>query len=187
MRRSRLDAIASHRRAMSRTGSQAMKHRRLRAMIRVRKRPGEGLMTNRSIRFASVCLILLLATLVQTHAASAKGQHWVAAWTASAHGPYPIGNPTAQPELKLAFPDAARGAADQSFRMIVRPDVWGKQVRIRLSNAFGTRPDTFDGVFAGLQTGGSAVLKGTNRAVTFGGNRSVTVEPGKDVVSDAVA
>jgi len=115
-----------------------------------------------------------------------KTQHWVAAWTASAHGPYPVGNPTAQPELKFAFADAARGAVDQSFRMIVRPDVWGRQARIRLSNAFGTQPVTFDGAYIGLQTSGSAVLAGTNRPVLFAGKRVVTVAPGKDVVSDAV-
>ena len=119
-------------------------------------------------------------------ATPAKAPHWVAAWTASAHGPYPVGNPTAQPELKFAFPDAARGALDQSFRMIVRPDVWGKQARIRLSNAFGTQPVTFDGAYIGLQTSGSAVLAGSSRPVTFAGQRTVTVAPGKDVVSDAV-
>jgi hypothetical protein len=119
-------------------------------------------------------------------ATPAKTQHWVAAWTASAHGPYPVGNPTAQPELKFAFTDAARGAVDQSFRMIVRPDVWGRQARIRLSNAFGTQPVTFDGAYIGLQTSGSAVLAGTNRPVSFAGKRAVTVAPGKDVVSDAV-
>jgi hypothetical protein len=27
--------------------------------------------------------------------ADADAQQWVASWTASAHGPYPIGNPTA--------------------------------------------------------------------------------------------
>ncbi len=119
-------------------------------------------------------------------ATRAKAPHWVAAWTASAHGPYPVGNPTAQPELKFAFPDATHGAVDQSFRMIVRPDVWGKQARIRLSNAFGTQPVTFDGAYIGLQTSGSAVLAGSNRPVTFAGQRTVTVAPGKDVVSDAV-
>jgi lysophospholipase L1-like esterase len=125
------------------------------------------------------------ATLAQT--APAKGPHWVAVWTASAHGPYPIGNPTAQPELKLAFPDAGHGAVDQSFRMIVRPDIWGKQARIRLSNAYGTQPVTFDGAYIGLQTSGSAVLAGTNRVVTFAGKQAVTVAPGKDVISDAVS
>ena len=117
----------------------------------------------------------------------AKATHWVAAWTASAHGPYPVGNPTAQPELKFAFPDAARGASDQSFRMIVRPDIWGKQARIRLTNAFGTQPVTFDGVYIGLQNSGAAILPGTNHPITFAGKKTVTVAPGKDIVSDAVS
>ena len=65
---------------------------------------------------------------------------------ASAQGPYPVGNATAQPELKFAFPDPAKGATDQSFRLIVRPDIWGRQARLRLSNAFGTKPVTFDAV-----------------------------------------
>ena len=116
-----------------------------------------------------------------------KSLPWIAAWTASAQGPYPIGNPSAQPELKFAFPDAARGAVDQSFRLIVRPDVWGRQARLRLTNAFGTQPVTFDGVHVGLQASGSAVLAGTNRVVMFGGKPSVTVAPGKDVLSDAVS
>jgi lysophospholipase L1-like esterase len=119
--------------------------------------------------------------------APAKAPHWVAAWAASAHGPYPAGFPAAQPELKFAFPDAARGANDQSFRMIVRPDVWGRQARIRLSNAFGTKPVTFDSVYLGLQNNGAAVLAGTNRPVTFAGKPSVTIAPGADVVSDPVS
>src|SRR6266851_8104405 len=123
-------------------------------------------------------------TLAQT--APAKAPHWAAAWTASAQGPYPVGNPTAQPEQKFTFPDPARGASDQSFRMIVRPDIWGKQARIRLSNAYGTQPVTFDGAYIGLQTSGSAVLAGTSRVVTFAGKQAVTVAPGKDVVSDPV-
>ena len=132
--------------------------------------------------FAIVAVIRCDAVL-----AAAQAPHWVAAWTASAQGPYPVGNPTAQPELKFAFPDAARGAVDQSFRLIVRPDIWGQQARIRLSNAFGTQPVTFDGVFVGLQNSGSAVLRGTRRPVTFAGKEVITIPPGKDVLSDAVS
>ena len=94
-------------------------------------------------------LALLFATLV-AFVPSAQAQQWVASWTGSAHGPYPIGNPTAQPELKFAFPSPELGANDQTFRLIARPDAWGQQVRLRLSNAFGTKPVTFDGVFVGL-------------------------------------
>src|ERR1700675_5154093 len=118
-----------------------------------------------------------LSQVTDAQTAPAKGPHWVAVWTASAHGPYPVGNPTAQPELKFAFADAARGAVDQSFRLIVRPDIWGKQARIRLSNAFGTQPVTFDGAYIALQNSGSAVLAGTGRPITFGGKKHVTVAP----------
>ena len=63
--------------------------------------------------------------------------HWTAAWSASAQGPFPHGRETAQPEMDAVFPDAEKGANGQSFRMIVRPDVWGREARIRLSNAHG--------------------------------------------------
>ncbi len=118
--------------------------------------------------------------------APARADRWVASWTGSAHGPYPVGNPTAQPELKFAFPVPEQGARDQTFRLVVRPDVWGRQARIRLSNAFGTKPVTFDDAFVGLQESGSAIVAGTNRAVMFKGKTSVVVQPGESVVSDAV-
>jgi lysophospholipase L1-like esterase len=114
------------------------------------------------------------------------GEKWVVSWTGSVQGPYPSGNASAQPNLRFAFPDAAAGARDQSFRLIVQPDLWGRQARLRFSNVFGARPVTFDGVFAGLHLGGGAVVKGTNRAVHFGGKASVTVPAGATVWSDPV-
>ena len=62
----------------------------------------------------------------------------------------------------------------------MRPDVWGTQARIRLSNAFGTKPVTFDDAFVGLQESGSAVVKGTNQPVLFAGQKSVTVRAGPE-------
>ena len=54
----------------------------------------------------SVIMVGLLAA-----SASAQAQQWVASWTGSVHGPYPIGNPTAQPELKFALPSPSRARA----------------------------------------------------------------------------
>src|SRR5947208_625421 len=71
-------------------------------------------------------------------------------------------------------------------RPLVRPSIWGQQMRIRLSNVFGTKPVTFDGVHVGLQLGGPGLAKGTNRPITFGGKDSVTVPPGRSVWSDGV-
>ena len=69
-------------------------------------------------------LTMLCASLALAGEANAE---WAATWTASAHGPYPVGNPTAQPELKFAFPAPEQGARDQAFRLIVKPDAWGPQ------------------------------------------------------------
>jgi hypothetical protein len=108
-------------------------------------------------------------------------------WTASAQGPYPIGNPSAQPDQRFAFPSAEAGANDQTFRLIVRPDIWGREARLRFTNAFGTRPIALDGVFVGLQLGGAAVVGGTNRPVTFGGKDIITIAPGASAWSDSTA
>jgi lysophospholipase L1-like esterase len=139
-----------------------------------------------SCRMFVLTLPVLMAAAAFAQPA-APASDWVAAWTASVQGPYPVGNATAQPELKFALPSAERGASDQSFRLIVRPDIWGREARIRLSNAFGTRPVTFDDVHVGLQTSGSALVPSSNQPATFAGKSSVTIQGGQSVLSDPVA
>ena len=78
-------------------------------------------------------LIMALMTVISSSATAQPAEKWVTSWTGSVQGPYPIGNPSAQPDLRFAFPSAENGARDQSFRLIVRPDLWGRQVRLRLS------------------------------------------------------
>ncbi|MGB8736452.1 MAG: GDSL-type esterase/lipase family protein [Rhodomicrobium sp.] len=142
-----------------------------------------------AMRFATVTVafLLLFSVLLPLASKAQQGpEKWVTAWAASAQGPYPVGNVILQPDLHRVFPSPETGARDQSFRLIVGPDIWGREARIRLSNAFGTKPITFDGVFAGLQLGSSALVAGTNTPVTFGGSPSVTVEPGASAWSDTV-
>src|SRR3954467_7957593 len=131
-----------------------------------------------------VAASLLVASL-QT-ATARDSEHWVVSWTGAVQGPYPVGNPSAQPEQKFAFPEPAAGARDQTFRLIVRPDIWGRQARIRLTNVFGSKPVTFDGVHVGLQMGGPGIVPGTNRPALFGSKDRVTIAPGASVWSDAV-
>ena len=71
-----------------------------------------------------LCAVLAAIGLSAMAGASPQAAKWVTSWAASAHGPYPSGNPSAQPNLRFAFPEPARGARDQTFRLIVRPDVW---------------------------------------------------------------
>lgn len=74
-------------------------------------------------------------------AAAAAGGKWAPSWAAPVQGPFPVGNPLAQPKLSLAlpvahpvvhpvaYPVAQTGAREQSFRMMVKPDIWGRQTR----------------------------------------------------------
>jgi lysophospholipase L1-like esterase len=131
-------------------------------------------------------LSLIVALAVAPSAAPAQSQKWVTAWAASVQGPYPVGNPSAQPDLRFAFPSPEAGARDQTFRLIVTPDIWGRQTRVRLSNALGTRPVTFDGVFVGLQLSSAGVVAGSSRTVSFGGKPAITIAPGQSAWSDPV-
>jgi len=139
----------------------------------------------RLVTCAAVAALFLVLPAVATRGQSNGA--WVTGWAASVQGPYPVGNASAQPDLSAVFPSPDRGARDQSFRLIVRPDIWGPSTRVRLSNAFNTRPVTIDGVYVGVQMSGSAILKGTNQAVTFDKKPAVTIPAGASAWSDAVA
>ena len=146
-------------------------------------------MSRQRVLFATVTLIaiwLAQPASQQRQSTLPAGQQWAATWAASSHGPYPSGNPSAQPDLRFAFPVPAEGAVDQSFRLIIRPDLWGDRFRIRLSNVFGTQPVTFDAVYLGIHASAGHVIRGMNRPVTFGGRHTITIAPGKLEYSDGV-
>ncbi len=129
-------------------------------------------------------------------------QHWVATWaTAPATGfvyvppvaPAPPGPPTTfapaniQPDLAFPFPTASTlGATEQTFRSIVKPDLWGKRMRFRFSNVFGSQSVTFDEVTVALQEYSANVVPGTLTRVTFNGEASVTIPAGQEVFSDGI-
>lgn len=119
-------------------------------------------------------------------AQTAPREKWVTSWNTSMHGPYPAGNPAAQPSLEFAIESASEGAVDQTMRMIVKPDLWGRVIRLRFSNTFGTRPVTFDNVFVGLDGGGGSVVRGTNEMLMFanGKSKQLTLAPGASAWSD---
>jgi lysophospholipase L1-like esterase len=141
-----------------------------------------------ALLLAAGCVVLLAGTGMRPADAqkATPRQKWVTTWAASAQGPYPIGNPSLQPEQKFAFPDPATGAEDQTFRMIVRPDVWGARARLRFSNVFGVAPLVLDNVYAGLHSYAGNIVRGTNRAVTFGSKSRATVPAGALQWSDPV-
>lgn len=94
-----------------------------------------------------------------------------------------------QPDLSFPFTDAkaASGATatNQTFRSIVKPDLWGRTMRIKLSNVFGNQPLTFNAVTIALQEYGANVVHGTVVPVKFLGSNLVTILPGQEMWSDS--
>ena len=81
---------------------------------------------------------------------------------------------------------SATGFTDQTVRDIIHTSAGGQEIRIRLSNAFGTAPLVIDDVHVALRKQGAATVPGTTRQVTFGGSRKVTIPPGTREFSDPV-
>ncbi len=71
--------------------------------------------------------------------------------------------------------------------MIVRTSIGGDSVRLTLSNALGRSEVEIGAVHVALRDRGSSIVAGTDRAVTFGGRPSFSIQPGTLVVSDPIA
>lgn len=154
----------------------------------------QSLVGARAVRSAacmSSCAVLvsLLANVgFPGEAVAQTATKWATVWAASVQGPYPVGNPAAQPNLRFALPEPRAGARDQTFRLIVNPSAFGSEARLRFSNAFGTKPVTLDDVrIAGHKGGGAVPMVPGPAVVRFGGRMAVTIEPGHDVWSDPVS
>ena len=81
------------------------------------------------------------------------------------------------------------GLAGNSFRQIVQVSVGGTELRLHLSNIFNTDATEILGVeIAEARTMGASpdIVEGTSVELTFGGQRSFTMEAGGEVVSDPV-
>ncbi|MFJ6728819.1 SGNH/GDSL hydrolase family protein [Streptomyces sp. NPDC091281] len=136
--------------------------------------------TRRPLRNALVAVALAVASVSAAPAAPA------------ADAPRPDGDP--RPGRRGAPHDVVtwaagaerlgEGVAGRAYRLVVRVSVGGTDLRVRLTNAEGDRPVTFDSVRAGIRAEGAALVPGSNRRVTFGGAGTVTLPAGATVFSD---
>lgn len=79
------------------------------------------------------------------------------------------------------------GPADSTYRNIVHISAGGAELRIQLTNEFGTEPLTVGAAHIALSAGGGATQPGSDHALSFDGQASVTIPVGAMVVSDPVA
>ncbi len=99
---------------------------------------------------------------------SARPGIWVAAWA------------------QATRPQTAVTVSDETLRTIVKPSVGSRgTVRLHFTNEAGTAPLTLGAVHVGIRAAGSALVPGTDVALTFGGARTVTIPAGGTALSDA--
>jgi hypothetical protein len=78
------------------------------------------------------------------------------------------------------------GLADSTLRQVVRVSLGGKRLRVRFSNAFGTKSLTILSAHLAASAGGGAIKPASGKPLTFGGRTSVTIPTGAPIVSDAI-
>jgi len=78
-------------------------------------------------------------------------------------------------------------ATDVTIRDLVTVTVGGSAIRIRFTNIYGNAPLKVGEATVGLSAGGSKVIEGTMRFLTFNGMPSVNVPQGQSLYSDPLA
>ncbi|WP_189222062.1 SGNH/GDSL hydrolase family protein [Saccharothrix coeruleofusca] len=129
-------------------------------------------------RAGPVVVIGVLVALVGGVLPAGAERGWVAGWAAS---------PVVGSEIPWSSCPAGGGLRDATVRNVVFVSTGGRAVRVRLTNAFGTRPLRVGGASVAVRGSGATAEEGTVRVLTFRGSRSVTVPPGRELFSDPVA
>lgn len=136
-------------------------------------------------RAAAGCAFALFACTVCTALSSAgtpakdsspRPELWIATWAASPH------------HIISFFQNGPLSAPldRQTVRQRVHVSAGGPRVRVRFSNAFGTRPLVIGAASVALPGREASVEPGSVHRLTFGGAGSIAIPPGAPALSDPV-
>ena len=131
-------------------------------------------MSNTPTRSLIVTLTIVLC--VPSLLAKPEGKKWVGTWASS-----PLLDAHAKNAEELLTAGTQSGA---TLREVVHVSMGGETVRVRFSNLYGTSPLVIGAVEIAQTLKGVAIVPGTNKAVTFNGQPSVSIPPGALAVSD---
>ncbi|PPA69059.1 SGNH/GDSL hydrolase family protein [Jeotgalibacillus proteolyticus] len=133
------------------------------------------------ITFSSILIILFISLLffesrewgaaTRTNLAE---EEWIGAWTAAMQEPAEKG-------------PSREGFENKTIRQVIHPHLDGKSMRIRLSNEFGTEPLMIEEVRVARSKSGAELISGSDQALTFNGQKKVTIPPGEKLHSDALS
>jgi len=102
---------------------------------------------------------------------------WTGSWAAA---------PMAPPAPKASAAAPADPVDGTTYRDVVHLSLGGSEIRLKISNEFGTTSLTLSSVHVALSAGKDAIQPASDHAVNFGGLESVTIPAGAMIVSDPV-
>src|SRR5437868_11512462 len=105
---------------------------------------------------------------------AADTTHWVATWGASPAEQLPGDQMRA---AKLEF-------ENQTLREIIHTSIGSDTVRVRFSNAYGKAAVEIGAAHIALRAQGAAITPGSDRILTFGGRKSVSIPKDALALSD---
>jgi lysophospholipase L1-like esterase len=121
---------------------------------------------------------LLLAQSLFAQSANSGNERWIPTWVAAQQ----------QARTGPARAGVFTGAFNnQTARMIVHTGIPGHRVRIELSNAYGAAPLTVGAAHIALRAKDSAIVPGSDKALTFNGKPGCSIPVGSFLLSDPIA
>lgn len=103
---------------------------------------------------------------------SGASMEWVGTWSTSQQLTEPRNMPPKP------------GLSGSTLRQVVHVSLGGDQLRMRLSNEFGTEPVSINAIHIAASTGSSAIKSDTDQAIEFDGRSAITMSPGEAALSD---
>lgn len=135
----------------------------------------------RRTRYLAVSAAITLAAVFGLRPNDVRGAEtgdWIETWTASP-----------QPGWSASFfapMNIPRSLRNQTVRQVATITLGGGRVRVVLSNEYGSEPLVIGAAHVAVAGQRGAIVAGSDRALTFSGQPTVTIPPGAPVISDPV-
>jgi lysophospholipase L1-like esterase len=118
--------------------------------------------------------VLLILSLSCTSYTTTTKECWIGTWASAQQLTEPGNLPPAP------------GLSNNTLRQVIHVTLGGSQLRVQFSNAYGASPVTINAAHIAVSTGGGAIEPATDKALTFEGEPSVTIEARQAVYSDTL-
>jgi lysophospholipase L1-like esterase len=125
--------------------------------------------------FRSLFLVAAMGTFAAAGPQPPPNKVWVGSWAAAQQLP--------EPDNSLPAADLS----DATLRQVVHLSIGGTQLRLTLSNAFGTAPLHIASAHIALATAAGGIDPATDRALGFSGSPETTIPAGASYRSDPIA